>query len=301
MSPYRIFFAAMGSRCEVQLVAVSEARARKMAQFAIDEVKRIESKYSRYRPDSIVSRITAQAGQDWVHCDEETLLLLDYADRIFSISGGLFDITSGALRNAWNFQRVELPSDATLRKLCDLVDWQCVQREGRFVRLPKAGMELDLGGFCKEYAADQGALALKEHGVTQGYVNLGGDIRVVGPKPGNRSWNVGIQDPRNSDKVIASISLAGGGLATSGDYERYFELNGQRYCHILHPKSGRPVTYWRSVSVQAPSALTAGSLSTIAMLKQEQGLPFLDQENVTYMAVLHDGTIHYSNRSMGQP
>jgi thiamine biosynthesis lipoprotein len=295
MQTYRVFFEAMGGQCEIQMEALSEAQAHTLAQYAIDEIKRIESKYSRYRPDSVVSQIASQAGQDWVECDDETLTLLDHADRLFSISGGLFDITSGVLRRAWDFRRAEIPSDEALQVLCDLIDWPSVQREGRRVRLPKAGMELDFGGFGKEYAADLGAAVLLHRGVKQGYVNLAGDIRVVGPKIGNQPWIVGIQDPRNRDKLAANIAITSGGIATSGDYERYFELDGRRFCHILHPKNGQPVSFWRSVSVQASTALLAGSLATVAMLKQDQALEFLERQNVSYLAIDHKGVTHYNH------
>lgn len=284
-STHRVFFDAMASRCELRLAADSEGAARVLAQPAIDEVRRIEAKFSRYRPDSVVSRIAAQAGGQALECDDETLALLAYADTLYEYSAGLFDITSGVLRRAWNFRQPVLPEAATLRSLCALVDWPSVQRDGRHVRLPVAGMELDFGGFGKEYAADRAAQALLERGARSGYVNLAGDIRVLGPKPDGQAWVMGIQDPRQADKLIASIPMYSGALATSGDYERFFELDGRRYCHILHPKTGQPVNHWRSVSVLAPSALVAGSCTTIAMLKQADGLAFLDATGFTYLAV----------------
>ena len=179
-----------------------------------------------------------------------------------------------------------------MRALCTLIDWPSVQRDGRLVRLPTLGMELDFGGFGKEYAADRAAQALLERGVRSGYVNLAGDIRVLGPKPDGQAWLMGIQDPRQADKLIASIPMLGGALATSGDYERYFELDGRRYCHILLPRSGLPVDHWRSVSVLAPSALVAGSCSTIAMLKQAEGLGFLEDAGFIYLAVDQGGALH---------
>jgi FAD:protein FMN transferase len=288
---FRIGFEAMASRCEVHLAAPSEAQARGLAQAAIDEVRRIEVKYSRYRPDSVVSRIAAQAGTDAVECDDETLALLKYAGTLFDNSAGLFDITSGVLRRAWNFRQASVPDPATLQALCTLIDWPGVQQEGRWVRLPVVGMELDFGGFGKEYAADRAARVLQEQGVQHGYVNLAGDLRVLGPKPDGQAWMMGIQDPRRSNQLIATIPLEGGGLATSGDYERYFELDGRRYCHILHPQTGQPVSYWRSVSVVAPSALVAGSCATIAMLKQEEGLAFLQSAGLSYLAVDHRGDL----------
>ena len=289
---FRIFFEAMASRCEVRLAAPSEGQARGLAQVAIDEVRRIEAKYSRYRPDSVVSRLAAQAGAQPVECDDETLALLSYAGTLFDHSGGLFDITSGVLRRAWDFRQPSLPDAATLQALCALIDWPGVQRDGRFVRLPKVGMELDFGGFGKEYAVDRAAAALQSRGVQSGYVNLAGDMRVLGPKPDGQAWLMGIQDPRRADQLIASIPLSSGALATSGDYERYFELDGRRYCHVLHPKTGQPVNYWRSVSVLAPSALVAGSCSTMAMLKQADALAFLEDADVTYLAVDQGGALH---------
>lgn len=282
----------MASRCEVRLAIDDKATARSLAQLAIDEVRRIEAKYSRYRPDSVVSQISAQAGLDWIECDDETLALLDFADQLFAQSAGLFDITSGVLRRAWNFRQPALPSADVLRDLCALIDWPSVQRNGRRVRLPKPGMELDFGGFGKEYAADRAACMLMAQGVRNGYVNLAGDIHVMGPQAHQQPWLIGIQDPRHSDKLVASIPIASGALATSGDYERFFELDGRRYCHILHPQSGQSVSHWRSVSVLAPTAIVAGSHSTIAMLQQAQGRVFLEDSGLIYLAIDHLGAMH---------
>jgi len=293
------FFEAMASRCEIRLATGDEFAARALAQCAADEVRRIEAKYSRYEAGSVVSRINAVAGHDWVTCDDETLALLDFVDTLFDTSDGLFDITSGVFRRAWNFRQGLLPSQETLQGLCQLVDWRSVQRQGQCVRLPRVGMELDFGGFGKEYAADCAAKVLLGRSVRYGYVNLAGDIRVLGPQPKGQPWAIGIQDPRDSKSLIASIAVSSGAIATSGDYERYFEWDGRRYCHILHPRSGWPVSYWRSVSVQAASALQAGSLATVAMLKEAQALAFLAQQNVSYLAVDQQGCLHHKEATDG--
>jgi FAD:protein FMN transferase len=298
---HRIFFDAMASRCEVRLTMADEPTARALAQLAIDEVHRIEAKYSRYRPDSVVSQISNHAGRNWVECDAETSALLDFADQLFKKSDGLFDITSGVLRRAWNFRQPVLPAADVLRELCRLVDWRSVQREAHRVRLPQAGMELDFGGFGKEYAADRAAQILMANGVRNGYVNLAGDIHVMGPQTAqsndgqDQPWLIGIQDPRDPGKLVASIPIASGALATSGDYERFFELDGQRYCHVLNPQTGQPVAYWRSVSVLAPSAIVAGSYSTIAMLQQAQGQVFLENSGLVYLAIDHLGAMQRSD------
>ena len=130
MNPQATFgvaFGAMASTCEVRLAASDEDEARRLAQPAIDEVRRIEVKYSRYRTDSIVSRINAAAGQGSVACDEETVALFGYADALHEASGGLFDITSGVLRRAWNFREPRLPALEQLQPLLALIGWESVQ------------------------------------------------------------------------------------------------------------------------------------------------------------------------------
>jgi thiamine biosynthesis lipoprotein len=153
-------------------------------------------------------------------------------------------------------------------------------------------MEIDFGGFGKEYAADRAAAAMDTQGVKHGYVNLAGDIRVIGPQPDGQPWMIGIQDPRQRGNMIASIPLEAGAIATSGDYERFFELDGRRYCHVLDPNGGQPVSFWRSVSIVAPVAVAAGSFSTIAMLKQEEGLAFLEASGMDYLAVDQHGKLY---------
>ncbi len=300
MQTYRTQFQAMASLCEVVLAADSAAQAQALAQAAEAEVRRIEAKFSRYLADSIVSRINAAAGAQPVLCDDETWSLLGYADSLHQASGGLFDITSGVLRRVWNFKQPRLPDPAALAEVLALVGWGRVERlqqpQGRRVRLPQAGMEIDFGGFGKEYAADRVGALLAQRGVRHGYVNLAGDIRVIGPKPDGTPWQIGIQHPRHKGQLLATIPLAQGGLATSGDYERYFELDGQRYCHVLDPRTGMPVTHWQSVSVMAPLAVVAGNCTTIAMLKQAQGLEFLQAAGMTYLAVDQHGTVHQGSR-----
>ena len=298
MELFKIFFQAMGGHCEIQLAAPSRELADKYSRLAIDEVRRIESKYSRYRPDSFVSRVNSAAGSgNLVICDDETQWLLDYADTLFRSSDGLFDITSGVLRRAWDFKEKRIPSDAELKPILDLIGWQRVEREKNSIRLPVAGMEIDFGGFGKEYAADRAAALISSEGVRHAYINLGGDIRAVGPQPDGKPWVIGIKDPRKPDSIVATFPIENGALATSGDYEKYFEKDGVRYCHILNPFTGRPVNHWQSVSVVAPVAIAAGSYSTIAMLKETDGTAFLDNMGVQYFCI--DQTGQYKSKSAG--
>jgi thiamine biosynthesis lipoprotein len=286
-------FKAMGSACEVVLASHTQNEAESMAKLAIDEVLRIERKYSRYTTDSIIAKINQQAGCGAVQCDDETWALFQFASQLFDKSDGLFDITSGVLRQAWDFKNSEVPSSQKLEALLPLVGWEKVVLQDQSISLPLAGMEVDLGGFGKEYAADRAAQFLKEKGVNHGYVNLAGDMRFLGPKPSGEPWMIGIQDPRARDQVVATLPITMGGLATSGDYERYFELNGQRYCHVLNPKTGMPVSYWRSVSVTSPATVVSGCTTTMAMLKGADGLAFLQATGFDFFAIDHTGKVHF--------
>ena len=289
---HRLPFKAMGSACEVVLAAASLEEAQVLGQVAIDEVLRIERKYSRYTSDSVIAQINRQAALAPVACDDETWSLFQFASQLFEKSDGLFDITSGVLRKAWNFKQAQVPSADMLDNLLPLIGWQKVIMKDQRIALPLQGMEVDLGGFGKEYAADRAAQMLKEKGIASGYVNLAGDMRFLGPKPSGDPWLIGIQDPRHPDQVIATLPMSHGGLATSGDYERYFESNGQRYCHVLNPLTGWPVKHWRTVSVTAPLAVLAGCTTTMAMLKEAQGLSFLKSTGFDFLAIDHAGEVH---------
>ena len=289
---HRLPFKAMGSACEVVLASHTQNEAESMAKLAIDEVLRIERKYSRYTTDSVIAKINQQAGCGAVQCDDETWALFQFASQLFDKSDGLFDITSGVLRQAWDFKKPEVPTSQKLEVLLPLVGWQNVVLQDQSIALPLAGMEVDLGGFGKEYAADRAAQVLKEKGVTHGYVNLAGDMRFLGPKSTGEPWMIGIQDPRARDQVVATLPITQGGLATSGDYERYFELNGQRYCHVLNPKTGMPVSYWRSVSVTSPATVVSGCTTTMVMLKEADGLAFLQATGFDFFAIDHTGKVH---------
>jgi thiamine biosynthesis lipoprotein len=287
-----IEFSAMASVCKIRLAGVDAATARAWAGRAIAEVRRIETTYSRYRADSIVSRINAAAGSgEPVPLDAETADLLGFADQLWRASGGLFDVTSGVLRRAWDFRSQRLPSQAELDALLPLIGWGEVAWSREAIALPRPGMQLDFGGFGKEYAADRAAGLLQALGARSGIVNLGGDLRVLGPRPDGSPWRIAIAHPREPGGVIASLPVSQGALATSGDYERSMVLDGRRYCHLLHPRHGWPVSHWQAISVLAPACLAAGALTTIAMLKEADAPAFLREQGVSWLAVDAQGGV----------
>lgn len=283
----------MGTVCHLRLCASDEAAATRAAGLAIDEVRRLEVKYSRYRPDSVVSRINAAAGSGCgIVVDAETASLLGFAAQLHDASAGRFDVTSGILRRVWDFNAGRVPSAGAVTALLPDIGWAHVDWDGHTVALKRPGMEVDFGGMAKEYAADRAAAVLREAGVVGGLVNLGGDVCIVGAHPGGQPWKLGIAHPRQPGAVIASIDLVGGGLATSGDSERSFVADGRRYCHILDPRTGWPVDHWQSISVVAPACLAAGALSTIAMLMGEDAPAFLRDQGVGFLTIDRDGTLN---------
>ena len=294
MPLFRHRFRAMASEHVLLLDAADEARGERAAAAAIADVARIEAKYSRYRDDSVTAAINRAAGGPPVAIDAETAALLRYADACHRLSGGRFDITSGVLRRVWDFRRTppHLPDAAARMAVTALIGWDGVEWSDHAVRLPRAGMEIDFGGIGKEYAADRVATILAERGIAHALIDLGGDVRALGPRPDGAPWRVGIRHPRRAGATIATVELESGAVATSGDYERFVEVDGRRYGHILDPRTGLPVAHWQSVSVVSPLAVTAGSCATIAMLCEAAGAAFLDAQNVSWIGVDAGGVLH---------
>ncbi len=271
---HSVRFKAMGSPCELRLYGANAELAARAAQA---EVARLEAKYSRYRADSLATRINESSGDaTGVEVDLETARLLDYAGTAWRESGGRFDVTSGILRRAWNLKAGRVPSRAEIDALLPLIGWEKVAWLAPRIALPIAGMQIDFGGYVKEYAADLAAAKCRELGVRHGLIDLGGDLAVVGPHPDGRPWRIGVRDPRAPERALLYLALSSGGVATSGDYERCMVVDGVRYGHILDPRTGWPVRGLASVSVAADACLVAGTLTTSAMLRGEGGGAWLD-------------------------
>jgi FAD:protein FMN transferase len=266
----RFPFKAMGSFCEIQLAELSHSNAKKIVKQVTDEVARLESKYSRFRSDSLLSEINSSAGNKLgVIIDSETQSLFEHALSCFEQSEGLFDITAGSLSEIWDFKKGLVPTEAQISAARNRVGLLKVRLKGSVLFLPN-DMQLDFGGLVKEYAADSAARLARELGAQHGLVNLGGDFSVIGPQPRMKPWPIGIASPHPETDIMATIDLLQGGLASSGDYERFFIHEGKRYSHIINPQTGWPSTGLRAVSVAADLCSIAGSVATIAMLKDER-------------------------------
>jgi FAD:protein FMN transferase len=277
-SPNRHNFLAMASPCEVQIEGLSAPEFAKIVMLAEAEARRIETKFSRYRDDSVLSKIN-RSNAKAIAIDTETSALLSYAAQCHALSAGLFDVTSGVLRRMWKFDGSDrVPTGEAVAKILPLVGWDKVTLGDGMITLP-AGMEIDFGGLGKEYAVDRALLAIAVATDAPALVNFGGDLRVTGPRLDGQPWRIAIEAADEWANAAAMVEISGGAITTSGDAKRFQMKNGIRYSHILNPRTGWPVVNPpRSVTVAAASCMEAGILSTLAMLHGQDAETFLNAE-----------------------
>lgn len=280
-------FHAMSGPCEVLMDVDDRATAADLAGIACGEAQRIERKFSRYRDDNIIYRINHSHGAP-LEVDDETAALLDYAAQCYALSDGLFDVTSGVLREVWRFDGSDrVPDAGAVASILPRIGWPRVRWQRPYFTLP-LGMEIDFGGIGKEYAVDRSALLLSQRSPASMLVNYGGDLYATGERRGGRGWIVGLEDPEHPESAEAPSSveqfeLVKGGLATSGDTRRFLLKDGVRYGHILDPRNGWPVRGApRSVTAVATTCTEAGILATLAMLQGSEAEDFLRAQGGEY-------------------
>jgi thiamine biosynthesis lipoprotein len=269
----------MACPCVVLVEGRDARRAAAAGQAARDEVLRIETKYSRYR-DSLLTRINRSAGEAF-EVDEETADLLDYAASCYQLSDRLFDITSGVLRRVWKFDGSDrVPSQSQVEEVLARVGWHQVEWRRPTLRLAPQ-MEIDFGGIGKEYAVDRALAAARAITDEPVLVNLGGDLRLSGPRRDGTPWRIAIEDAGHVGGTAGQLALENGALATSGDSHRYLLRDGVRYGHVLNPLTGWPVSAApRSVTVHAGTCTEAGLLAKLALLSGAQAETFLREQEV---------------------
>jgi FAD:protein FMN transferase len=276
----KLVFPALGTRCEVQYAAPGgDGQATAFEQAATKWVTAFEAKYSRFRPESLVSKINAAAGSEWVEVDAEMEGLLKLCDTLHFMTQGVLDPTTLPLIRLWDYKTANprIPAAGELAAARSLVGWKKVQRAPGKVYLPSSGMALDFGGFGKEYAVDVTAQIAAEHGITSALVDFGHDLRAIGAPPGRPAWHIGLEDPQKPGTPSGSIALVGKGIASSGDYIRGFTIDGKRYGHIIDPRTGWPVANGcTQATAIAATCLQAGVLSTTAfVLGVPKGVEFI--------------------------
>ena len=266
---HKLSFHAMSTICQVNFQTASMGLADAYASEVVSWVSWFESTYSRFLPDSLISRINRSAGKGWVEIDEETGALFKLCDEMVFFTRGVFDPTALPLMRLWNWKAKPptVPSDPAIAAAKELVGWNKVQRRPGEIHLPEPGMCLDLGGIGKEFAVDRVLLKGLERGITNILVDFGQDVRVHGQPPERGAWHIGLQDPRVLNRCWTGLGVTNHAVATSGDGIRCFIHDGRRYGHILDPRSGYPVNNGAlSVSVIAQHCTFAGVLATAAFV-----------------------------------
>lgn len=286
---------------EISVVALDEQTANTAIAAAYAEMRRLEQLLSRYVPESQIAAVNRQAGQPQiVAVDAEVRELTRRALRYAEMTNGGFDVTIGPVIDVWGIgtEREHVPTPADLQQALQLVDYRKVAVTETGIRLQEQGMSLDLGGIAKGFIVDRAAATLQQQGIQQALVNAGGNIRCLGSKPDGSPWRIGIQHPREKDKILGVVELRNAAVATSGDYQRFFMQNDTRYHHIFDPRTGAPVRTCQSVTIIAPTAEMADALSTtVFVMGPEQGRLFLERDpDAEGMIVAADGQIITSSK-----
>lgn len=266
---HKLSFAAMSTACRVNFRSSDPSLARDFQNEVLLWVSAFEARYSRFIEDSLISRINAAAGHQWVEIDPETEALFRLCGEMIFLTRGVFDPTALPLIRLWNWKASPpvVPDAAQIAAARDLVGWQRVQRRPGGVFLPRAGMCLDLGGIGKEYAVDRVMALAQERGLEHVLVDFGNDVRVRGEPPEKGAWHIGLEDPKHPGHCWTGVAVRNHAVATSGDYVRNFTRDGRRYGHIIDPRNGLPVyNDCLAVHVVAPSCTVAGILSTSAFI-----------------------------------
>lgn len=287
-------FGAMGCPCTM-IVYSSDHHAGQTALAAgRDEVRRLESKFSRYRDDSVLTAIN-RAGRDGreVALDAETEHLITQAFAAYQKSDHLFDVTTGALSRLWNTASCTLPSDSDIAHCLEGVGMNKLCWQPPVLGFKSKAMEIDLGGLAKEYAVDRVCGLLKDLGVTGGLVDLGGDVRAFGRQHDDLPWRIGIRFPKPDGDAAMTLFVIEGAVATSGLYERFVIIDGRRYGHVVNPITGWPIESRSAYSVYASTCLDAGTIASIALLKGDAGAAWLRELDVPHVEALESGEVNH--------
>ncbi len=288
----------MGTEVSVQVWHESTEDGLAVIEDAFAEVERIEGLMSTYIESSEISEINRAAADAPVAVGDELIQLILRSLDISMLTRGAFDITYDSVGQYYDFRERQRPNAETIEEGLEQIDYRLVEvdRLAGTVRFLAPGVRINLGGIAKGYAVERAVSLLRSRGILHGIVTAGGDSRLLGDRRG-QPFMVGIRDPRKDDEVALTIPLEDEAISTSGDYERYFEEDGQRYHHIIEPATGLPAGGVHSATIVGPDAVLTDALSTsVFVLGVDQGLTLIstlpDYEGIVIDA---DGRLYYSD------
>jgi len=295
---YQEFQSIMGTRISVELWHDDPATAKQCKEAVFEEMHRIDALMSPYKEDSQLARINREASQHAVKISPELYRLIEQSLKISELSNGAFDITFASVGYLYDYRERVRPSEDEIQKRLGAIDFHHIvlNPEDQSIQFDSPGVRIDLGGIAKGYAVDNGVRILRNCDVSNGLVSAGGDSRIIGDKRG-RPWMMGIQHPRKKPGVAVGLPLSDTAISTSGDYERYFDEDGQRHHHIISPSTGKSASGVISASVIGPEAISTDALSTtVFILGTEKGLALIEKLPA-FDAIIIDaqGKMHYSS------
>lgn len=283
----------LGTLVEIQIRDTDNQKANEVIEDAFNEIQRIDEMLSIYDSESAVTSIN-NSGDSIINIDEEVFELMQKCNLFWQLCGGALDISIGSVITTWGFGKGNpaIPSRKEISKALEHSGWKNVSFPDKNKIKKPDGVRFDFGAVTAGYAADKAIEVLAKHGITNALVNTGGELRAIGD-----DWVIGIQHPRIPGQLLEKLQLHGKAVATSGDYEQYFEKNGRRYHHIINPTDGFPASECQSVTVIAENTLTADALATgIFVLGPAKGLELVEcLENVEAYIVDSSGQILQSS------
>ncbi len=291
----------MDTKIDIAVYGTNKKQADAVIEAVFAEMQQLENIFSRHISGSDVNRINEAAGRTPVKVKPETIIVTRKALEIAELSGGAFDPTVGPLLELWGWgtEKPRVPSAEEINKVLPLVNYKAVEIDeaNATIFLTKPGMKIDLGGIAKGFIVDQGQEIAKQFSVKALFINAGGDISITGSKPSGEKWRVAIQAPRDPQNWAAVLELEEGSVATSGDYERFFEEGGEVFHHILDPKRGVPGGDVSSVTIVAPDTLISDALSTAVFVRgKEKGMQLLESlQGIEGIIIDKDGEIYISS------
>ena len=289
----------MGSGFEITIADSSAENAWLMIEESIKEIKRIEDLISSWEDLSQTFKVNAYAGLEAIEVDKELYDLIERSIAISKLTQGAFDITFSGVRGLYNFDKEEhdLPNESQLSEALQNVGYEHIKMQpDNFVYLDKKTVSIGFGAIGKGYAADKAKQLMIEKGVPGGVINASGDLTVWGSQADGQPWKVGIANPMDKEEILFWLPIENMSVATSGDYEKYFENDGIRYSHIINPVTGNPTTGLMSVTVFSPSAELSDALATaVFVMGVQDGLELIDQMPDISCIIIEDlEHIHFS-------
>ncbi len=301
----------MGTFARVVVVAQSQDVGRKCISAALEEIHKVDGLMSDYKSDSEISRVNKEAAERAVQVSESTYEVLRRSVEFSTLTDGAFDITVGPLMDLFHDaeKQAAAPTAEQIAKAKSKVGFEKLRldSENRTVQFAVEGMRLDLGGIAKGYAIDKAIEAVQRSGALGGMVDIGGDIRCFGSPPeGREHWLIAVQDPNataaatTGGGLLMTLKVTNTAVATSGDYQQYVMIEGERYSHIMNRKTGTSAAGLASVTIIADNATDADALATsVSVMGAEKGLALIEKRPETEAILITSGPEYQVTKTSG--